>query len=218
METDSTDLSSGNLSGKSAKKITTNSTGGFTPDIPGKIASVSYNDSTNDHNLTADIAEITDQLSLDSYFTSFGVSFKKADGTTNTTTSYANAKPVIDAIEDATENDAVLVDNTAIDVATNKTIKTNLHNIGVTSPAPSFTGNGELTLSGDNSLLTNATLECPVKISGQNAIPTNATFKKTLNIAEEANIPSGSEVTVQGALSVEPGKTLEINGKLILKN
>ena len=218
LEADSTDLSSGNLSGKSAKKITTNSTGGFTPDIPGKIASVSYNDNTKDHNLTADIAEITDQSSLDSYFTSFGVSFKKADGTANATTSYADAKPVIDAIEDATENDAVLVDNTAIDVATNKTIKTNLHNIGIDSAAPSFTGTGELTLSGDNTLLTNATLECPVKISGQNAIPTNATFKKTLNIAEKANIPSGSEVTVQDALSVESGKTLEINGKLILKN
>ena len=213
---DSTDLTGGNLKDKTAKKLTTTSEAGFTPDIPAKIASISYNDGELEHKFS-DYTSIEDQTTLAKHFSDFGVSFMKTGGETAAITSYAEAKSAIDAIAEATNNEAVLIDNTPIVVGeAAKTINTNLHNINVSSAAPSFTGNGELTLSGDNRLLENATLACPVKISGQNAIPTNATFEKTLNIADDANI--ASTVTVKNILSVGAGKTLAISGKLILND
>lgn len=212
--TDTTPLT-GSLGGKTAKKITTG-TAGFNPNIPGAIASISYTDTQTEpvtHTLGGDTSGIDSQETLDSYFASFGISFKQADGNTASTTEYGAGQSVIDAIAGGTIADAILIGNEEIDVSSDaKTIAANLHNIDVTGAAPSFSGAGTLTLSGDNSLLSNATLNCPVKISGANALPTSATFKSTLDIAEDVEIGTGSAVTVKGKLSIENGNTLTISG------
>ena len=174
------------------------------------LPTIKYNDGETDH--VFDKTGTADEIAAgpEAYLNGFGI-YPNAVNDSSTT--------ALELLESKASSDAINIpaaSTIAVDV--DATVSANLHNIGESSATTAFSGDGVLTLSGNNQYLGGEVSFNKVAISSQNSIPGgDVTVNTSLQVSSDADLTGTLTMSNGSALSVDEGKSLKVFGTLTLE-